>query len=107
MRTSRFRRRRGRARLAQAGAAEIETEHGESEAVQSFHGVEDDFVVQRAAEHGMGMADEGGVGGVRGAGVEQGFEASGGAVEEEGADCGGGRECMMTRIGIEESRECV
>src|SRR5271165_7153507 len=75
---------------AQSGAAEIEAEDGESETVQGFHGVEHDFVVHGPAEHGMRMADQGGVGGVRSARVKQGFEASGGAVEKEGADCGAG-----------------
>ena len=51
--------------------------------------MEDDFVVERASVERMRMADEGGVSGVGGSGIEEGFEASGGAVEEEGADGGG------------------
>ena len=95
---------------AQSGAAEIEAEHGESEAVQGLHGVEHDFVVHGAAEHGMRMADQGGVGGVGGAGVEQGFEASGGAVEEEGADCGAGHAFRLhagsTKLEVASKSEC-
>jgi hypothetical protein len=45
--------------FAQAGAAEVEAEDGESEAVERFHGVEDDFVVQRSAVQRMRMADYG------------------------------------------------
>lgn len=75
--------------FAQAGAAEVEAEHGESEAVERLHGVEDDFIVQRAAEERMGMADDGGVRRAGRAGIEKGFQAAGGAGEEEGADAGG------------------
>jgi hypothetical protein len=74
--------------LAEPGAAKVEAKNGKSEAVQGFHGMEDDFVVERAAEERMGMADERGMAGVGRASVEQGFEASGGAVEKERADGG-------------------
>jgi len=47
--------------LAQAGAAEIEAEHGKSEIVERFHGVEDDFVVQRSSIERMRMTDQGSV----------------------------------------------
>jgi len=43
--------------VAESGAAEVEAEHRKAERVQSFHGVEDDFVVQRASVEGMGMTD--------------------------------------------------
>jgi hypothetical protein len=52
--------------------------------------VEDDLVVQGPAADGMRMADNGGVGGVGRAGVQQSFEPAGRAVEEQGTDGGGG-----------------
>jgi len=36
--------------FTQARATKVETQYGKPEAVQRFHGVEDDFVVQRSAE---------------------------------------------------------
>ena len=75
--------------FAQAGAAEIETEHRESEAVERFHGVEDDFVVQRSSVERMRMADHGGVRRVGRSVVEQSLKASGGAGKEQGSDAGG------------------
>ena len=69
--------------FAQTCSAEVEAEHGKSEAVKSFHGVEHDFVVQSSTEDGMRMADQRGMGGVRRAHVKQGFEASGGTFEEK------------------------
>ena len=74
--------------LAQAGAAEVKTEHGKSEAVERFHGVECDFVVQRSAVERMGMANHGGMRRVGRSGVEESFQASGGTGEEERADAG-------------------
>jgi hypothetical protein len=73
----------------QPGAAKVEAQHGQAERVERFHGMEDDFVVQRASEQGMGMADDRGVGGVGGTFIEQGFERTGRAGNEEGADGGG------------------
>jgi len=74
--------------FAQAGAAEVEAEHGESEAVERFHGVEDYFVVERSTVERMGMADHGGVRRAGRSGVEETFQASCGAGEEQGADAG-------------------
>ena len=65
--------------FAQASAAEVEAEHGESEAVERFHGVEDYFVVERSTVEWMRMADHGSVRRVRRSGVEQSFQTSGGA----------------------------
>jgi hypothetical protein len=67
--------------LAQSGAAEVEAEDGESEAVEGFHGVEDDFVVERSAKEGMRMTNHGSVGCGGGSGVEQSFQTSGRASE--------------------------
>src|SRR5206468_4272568 len=72
--------------LAQSGSAEVEAQHGKSKAVQSFHRVEDDFVVQRSTEEWMGMANHGGVRRVLRVRIEQGFEASSGTFEKKGAD---------------------
>lgn len=68
--------------LAESGAAEIKAQNGKSEMIERFHRMKDDFVVERPSEEGMGMADGGGVSCVGRTGVEQGFEASGGAVEK-------------------------
>ena len=85
--------------FAQSGAAEVEAQHGESEAVERFHGVEDDFVVQRSTVKRMRMAHHGGMGRVGRSGVEQGFQASGGAGEEERADAGGFVDHALSSIG--------
>jgi len=45
--------------FAQSGTAKIEAQHGESEAVQRFHGVEDDLVVQRPAMERVRMTHNG------------------------------------------------
>jgi len=74
--------------FAQSGAAEVKAEYGESEAVKRLHGVEDDFVVQRSPIKRMRMAHHGGMGRTGQSGVEQGFQASGRAGEEERADAG-------------------
>ena len=74
--------------FTQSGAAEVEAEHGESEAVEGLHGVEDDFVVERSSVQRMRMTDEGGVGRGGGSGVEEGFKAACGACNGEGADGG-------------------
>ena len=72
--------------LAQAGSAEVEAQHRESEAVESFHGVEDDFVVQGSAKQWVRMANHSCVRGVRSTGVEQRFQASRTTFKEQGAD---------------------
>ncbi len=68
--------------FAQAGAAEIEAQYGESKVVERLHGVEDNFIVQRSSIEWMRMADHSGMRRVGRSGVEQGFQASGGAGEE-------------------------
>ena len=69
--------------LAESSAAEVEAQHGEAKVVQRFHGVEDNLVVEGASVDGMRMADDGGVGGVEGTGVQERFKLAGGAVEKE------------------------
>ena len=69
--------------LAQSRAAEIKPQHGKSEPVQGLHRVEDDLIVECSAELGMRMADERGVRGIFGSGIEQSFETSCGAVQEQ------------------------
>lgn len=68
--------------FAQAGAAKVKTQHRESEAVEGFHGVKNDFVMQRAAVERVRMAHDGGMSGVRGTGVQQSFKTTGRAVQE-------------------------
>jgi hypothetical protein len=75
--------------FTRAGAAEVEAEHGETEAIKRFHGVEDDFVVERSPKERVRMADEGGKRGMGRSGIEEGFQASGGAIDEQGTDAGG------------------
>jgi hypothetical protein len=75
--------------FAQAGTAEVEAEHRESEAVERFHGVEDDFVVQRSTVERMRMAHHGGVRRGGRSGVEESFQASDGSGEEQRPDAGG------------------
>lgn len=69
--------------FAQAGTTEVEAQDGKSEAVERFHGVEDDLVMERSSVERMRMADQRRVRGRGRAIVEQGLEASGGAVEKE------------------------
>ena len=73
---------------AQACAAEVEAQYRPAERVQGFHCVEDDFVVQRAAEERMRMRDHRRMCGIGRAFVEEGFEWACRAFEEEGADGG-------------------
>src|SRR5258708_15580766 len=76
--------------LAQAGPAKIEAKHWISKAVQRFHGMEYNLVVQRAAIHGMGMAHQSCVGRVLRAEVQNCLKLTGGAIEKERANCAGG-----------------
>lgn len=62
--------------LAQAGATEIKPQYREAKAVERFHSVEDDFVVQGSAVHGMRMAHQGRVCRFRLSRIEQGFQVS-------------------------------
>ena len=72
--------------FAQAGAAEVEAQHGKSEAVERLHGMEGDFVVERSPVQRMRMANHGGMRRGGRSGVEKRFQASGGAGEKQGAD---------------------
>ena len=72
--------------VAQARAAKVEAQHGHAESIQRFHRVKDDLVVQRASVFGMRVADQGRVGGIRRAGVQESFELPGRAVQEEGSN---------------------
>ena len=56
--------------LTQPGAAKIKTQCREAEAVQRLRGMEDDFIMQCAAEHRVRMADQGGVTRVLCAGIQ-------------------------------------
>ena len=69
--------------FAQAGAAEVETKDGESEGVERFHRVEDDFIVERSSVERMRMTDDGGMRGGGRSAVEQDFQPSGGTGNEE------------------------
>jgi hypothetical protein len=67
--------------FGEAGAAEVEAQNGQVEGSKCLHRVVHHLVVHGAAEERMRMRDEGGVGGVVRAGVEEGFEFSGGTAE--------------------------
>lgn len=86
--------------FAEADAAEVEAEHGQAEAEEGLGGVVDDLGVHGSAGGRVGVADEGGEGDVGPAGVEEGFEAAGGAAEvgdglEVRRGCGGGRHSVQ------------
>ena len=68
--------------LAESCATKIEAEHRESKAVQRFHRMEHDFVVQRSTEQRMWMADNCSVSRVLCSRIEQRFETSCGTFEE-------------------------
>jgi len=67
--------------FAETDSAKVDAEDGQVEGVEGLHGVVDDFVVHRPAAGGMGMAEQDGERGGGRAGVEQGFDAAGGALE--------------------------
>ena len=76
--------------FTETNAAEVEAQDGKSEAGEDLHGVVDDLIVQGASAGRVRMADECGKGRVVAAGVEDGFEAAGGAEEVvDGADVRG------------------
>ena len=60
--------------LAQAGAAEIKTQHWQPEALEGFHGVIDHFVVHGSAEERVRVAYHGSVGRILPAKIEQRFD---------------------------------
>ena len=81
----------------EAGAAEVEAQDGDAEGGEGLGGVVDDPGVHGAAGGGVGVGDEGGVGGVVEASVEDGFEAARGSAEIiDGAD--GGEEWHSDRV---------
>ena len=72
--------------LTEPGTAEIEAQHGKPEAVERFHGVEDDLVVQGSAENGMRVADQGSVRSIFCTGIDERFQTSSGTVEKDRPD---------------------
>ena len=74
--------------LAQSCPAKIKTQHRKAEVVERLHGVEDDLIVQRSPIPGMGMADQGGIGGAFRALIQQAFQATRGAAEKQRANGG-------------------
>ncbi len=67
--------------FGEAGAAEVEAQHRQTEGGERLHRVVDHLVVHGAAEERVWMRDEGGVGGVVCAGVEESFESADGTAE--------------------------
>src|SRR6266496_3674969 len=75
--------------VAQARSAKIEPKHRESKTVQRLHGMEHNFIVQRAAEHRMRMAHKSRTRGILSALVQNGFQTARWAVQKKRADCPG------------------
>lgn len=67
--------------FAEANAAEVEANDRQAEGQEGLHGVVDDLGVHGSAGGRVGVADQGGEGGVGLAGVEESFEFAGGAGE--------------------------
>ena len=74
--------------LAQPGASKIKAQHGKSEAVQCFHRVEDDFIVEHSPKQRMRMTHNRRVCCILGPGVQQRFKASRRPGEEERSNGG-------------------
>ena len=72
--------------LTQSGSAKVEAQHGKTEAVQRLHGVKDNLVVQSSAEERMGMTHNCSVCRIFCSGVEDRFQASSRAFEEEATE---------------------
>lgn len=72
--------------LAQSRSPKVEAQHGKAKTVERLHGVEHNFVVQRSAKEWMWMADQSGMSGVSGSGIQQRFQASCRTIEKQGPD---------------------
>jgi len=75
--------------FAHSGAAKIEPQDRKPKAIQSFHRMVYDLVVQCATIQRMRMADQRGMGRIRLSLVEQRFQTAGRAVEEQTLDAVG------------------
>ncbi len=85
--------------LALSGTAEIETQHRDAAQMQRLSRAVNDFIVHRAAEEWMRMADDSGEQRMfRGHGPEQRFEAAGGPCEKKIAMEGVGHEFIRARV---------
>src|SRR5947209_7001559 len=73
--------------LAQPKATKIEAQHRKSKTVQRFHPMKHNLVVHGAAVNRMRMTDQSSMTRVLCAGVEQRFEASCGAIDEQRTNC--------------------
>lgn len=94
--------------FAEAGAAEVEAEDGETEVGEGFGRVVDGLGVHSAAAGWVWVGDEGGVERVFAAGVEDGFETAGGAAEvvdrlDVGAEGWGGGHVLSLARGVDVS----
>jgi hypothetical protein len=72
--------------LAESGAAKVESEDRKTEGVERLGGVIHNLVVHRSSMQRMRMADERCVRSIGVAGIQQSFEASCGASDEQGLD---------------------
>ena len=70
--------------LAQSRSAKIEAQHGEAEAIQRLHDMENDFVVQGPAVVRVRVADQASVARLGRACVEHRLQSPGRPVEKEG-----------------------
>jgi len=71
---------------AESRAAEVKAQDGKTETVQRFHGVEDDFVMQRSTKQRMRMADDRRVRRILRTCIEQRFQSSRWTFQEERSD---------------------
>ena len=71
---------------AESRAAEVKAQDGKTETVQRFHGVEDDFVMQRSTKQRMRMADDRRVRRILRTCIEQRFQSSSWTFQEERSD---------------------
>jgi hypothetical protein len=66
--------------VAEAGAPKVEAQDRKAETVQSFHGMEDDFVMQRSAKQRVRMTNHCRMRRILRARIQQCFQPSRGAV---------------------------
>ena len=69
--------------FAQSCSTKVEPQNGEPKAVKRFHGMEDDFIVQRSAKERMRMADNSSMCSSLGSCIEQRFQPSSRAVKKQ------------------------
>ena len=72
--------------MAESSATKVEAQHGKPKTVQRLHGMEHHLVMQSPTKQRMRMANHRRVGGILGARIQQRFQPSCRAFEEERPD---------------------